>query len=503
MRTGLLWVALALLLASCGDQRIGLRYQAERELWRADWEQRNLAIRPGQAAESEWRAMAARYMSIADRYGAAPGSVSGRAGDPAVRTLAARALFAAIQINGGLQDSLQVESIYERMARDFDDLSTVAAEVALARGRIAERERDYGAAADFYQTVVDRTQPRSGATGIAGAMLDLPLRIAQLRSQGAPGGVATDAYAAARSYYERLAGDVVSDTVQCESRVFLAQVASDLGEWDRAVQILRSLETELQASPKPARTPCEVRFAIAGIQSRTGADLEVARATLTSLLTDYPDCSSAAQALLVLAYNAQQRGQVDEALEHLDQVVREHADDQETASEALLARARMLELHNRWAEALEAYRGVSIQFPISRAALQGPLEIALHYSRTGETEALATALQQAERDYRGMIARYPSKTLGYSARERLVQTLAVQRKFDAAITELLSMGDELQGTSQGASALLAAARMAFVDLHDTTRAVTILERAGAAYAEAGVGQWATAEAQRIRGTMLR
>lgn len=497
MRTGLLLALLALLLTSCGDPQVGRRYRAERELWRADWEQKNLGIRPGEAGESEWRALAARYESIATRYG------ESQEGAADVRAVAARALFAAVQIHGAFQDSVQVERIYQQMARDFDDLPSVAAEVALARGRIAEGRRAYGEAAVHYQIVVDRIRPRSGATGIAGAVLELPLRIAQLRSQGTPGGAAPAAYAAARAYYERLAGDVVSDSVQCESRVLLAQVASDLGEWDRATQTLRSLEGELRASAKPARDPCEVRLAIALIQSRAGVDPALAQATLASLLTEYPACKSAAQALLLLAANAQRRGRLDEALGYLDRIVQEHGDDLDTASEALLAKARLLEANRRWPQALEAYRGLSIQFPISAAALQAPLEIAQHYARAGEADAAATALQQAEREYRAMVGRYPSQTLGIAARQRLVQTLALQQRYDAAVTELLSMGDDFRGTSQGANALIAAARMAFVEMRDTTRAITILERAGEAYANAGVGSWASGEAQRLRGTMAR
>jgi tetratricopeptide (TPR) repeat protein len=504
MKTGLLLALLAFLTVSCGrDRQIGVRYRAERELWRAQGEQRSLSIRPGQAGEDQWRALAARYEAIADRYGSPVGSARGSVGDPDVRTVAARALFAAIQINGGLQDSIQVERIYQRMAQNFDDLPPVAAEVALARGQIAERRGEMGAAADLYQTVVDRIPPRSGATGIASAVLDLPLRIAQLRSQGAPGGVATDAYAAARTYYERLAGDVVSDTVQCDSRVLLAEIASDLREWDRATQILNRLEEQLRAAAKPARPPCEIRFAIAGIQSRTGADPEVARATLTSLLQDYPDCAFASQALLVLANNARERGRLDEALGYLERVVKEHADDPDDASQALLARARLLELNHRWSEALEAYRGLSVQFPISMAAVLAPLEIAMHYSRAGEREATATALQQAERDYRSLIRRYPARSLTYAARERLVQTLALQQKYDAAIAELMGMGDELKGTSRGASLMIAAARMAFADMRDTTQAITILDRTADLYADAAVGRWASGEAQRLRGTMAR
>jgi TolA-binding protein len=152
---------------------------------------------------------------------------------------------------------------------------------------------------------------------------------------------------------------------------------------------------------------------------------------------------------------------------------------------------------------LETYRSLPVLYPISEEALMAPLEIAKHHFRVGDEEATATALSQAERSYRDFINRYPPGPPTVFAREHLAQALALQLEYDSAITELLSLGDDLVGTPKGVSLLLAAARMAFSDLADTARAVAILDHTAEVYAKADVGKWASTEAARLRGSTTR
>jgi tetratricopeptide (TPR) repeat protein len=502
MRKRLLLIAALLLAASCGtDREVGQRYRAERDLSRANWEYRELSIRPDRVTDDDWTALARHYESIADKYAGTPDVRAAGTPKGDAQTVAARALFAAAQIHAALRDSNRVEALYERMAQDFGQLPAVAAEVAMIRGGTAERRGDLLAAADLYQSAVDRVEPQAGAAGVAGMVLDLPLRIARLRTQGALGPAKEAPYAAARAYYERQARDNTDALVRTDARVDLAEIAADFGRWDEAIAILRDLETQLRETKDPPRSPCEMRFAVYGVQSRAGLDLAFTKQTLTSLLDDYPDCELASQVLLALASNANRRGQVDEALGYLDRIVNEHRADPQTASQSLLGRGRLLESNGRWQEALDTYRSIPIQFPVSEGALQAPLEIVLHYARAGDDEAAKAALSQAESDYQDFIVRYPPGSLTEIAREHLAQTLMLQDKFDPAIMELIKLGDALTGTPKGASSLLTAARIACIELADTTRAIEILDHVAKIYARATVGKWASDEATRLRGLM--
>lgn len=501
MRRGAWLVFLLLLGASCSrDLDVGRRYRAEREVWRTDWEFRSLSIRPQDVPEAQWRALAQRYEEISRRVMAEQATTQQTATRDEVQALAARALFTAARVHAILRDSTRFEQLFGQMAQDFGHLPEVAAEVSLAQASIAEAKGRLREAADLYQSLVERIAPEPGAAGAAGMVMDLPLRIASLRAQdkGTPRDEAETQFGLARIYYERLVREHPRDLIQLEARDRLAQLAAATGDLAGAIGVLREIEAQVSTMENPPRQPWEIRFAIAGAQKRAGEDPETVHATLASVEADYPESKQAPQFLLALADNANERNQVEEALQYLDQVIREHRNDQDAAPQALLARGRLLASRDRWSEALEIFRTLPSQHPLSEAALLAPLEIAQHYYDAKDEQALATALEQAERDYREFITRYPPGPLTVFARQRLIQTLLLEEKYDPAIAEYMSLGDDLSGTPQGASLMIAAARLARDALADPARAAGILDHVAEVYSKADVGRWAAGEAARLR-----
>jgi len=509
----LLLLTLAVLsLSACSHEAgIGRRFRAERALWQANWEYRNLAIRPEDVPSTRWAALAETYEAVAERYAPPSGMPPAEATEERTLEIAARSLFAAARVYEQLRDSSRVEATYARMAERFAAVPAVAAEVALAQARVAEGEGDWQRAAQHYQQVVDRVPPDPSGTGAAGVVLGLPLQIARLYARSSPSAPPAAPYARAREYYIDFVGRedgadadsvmTVEPTIRLEALGYLAEIAVDLRDYPRALAALERLEAELTSLADPPREPCEVRFAIAGVQRMAAASVSAREATLQSLLTDYPDCELAPQALMNLAESANQAGEVSAALGYLDRIVDDYGDDEDAAAEALLARGRLLENRDRWAEALEAFRSVSARYPITEAALWAPIEIAKHYDRIGDGEATATALARAERTYRDFVERYPPGPRSVFARERLIQALVLQEKHAEAVAEMERLGGELDGTRQGASLRIAAARMAYADLADTARAAGILARTGEAYADREIGAWATDQARRMRGAM--
>ncbi len=510
---------LAVTAISCSsDYEVGRRYRAEKALAEADWQYQNYQIRPADVSDAQWKDLAQTYEQVAQEYTKPVGTVAADSTVLLTQTLAARALFSAARVYAQLGDSIHVEQIFETMATNYADVPQVAAEVNLARAGVAEGRRDFAQAAYLYQQVVENTEPAPGLPNAAGAVLELPLRIARLRAvaagvaginpeTGEPTGEPLDPvdripyYDDAKAYYERRVRDHDGTRIQIESQAHLAELYADTGDWHEATLALRELERQLGRMEEPPRQPCEVRFAIAGIQMRTGLPPDSARVTLTNLLEEYPDCPIAPQALAALANNAVQRNQVDEAIDYLERIADEYENETDTAAQAILNKGQLLEANDRWQEALEAFRTLRTEYPITQAALNAPLAIAAHYDRIGNEEAEATALEQAERDYRDFISRYPPGPSSLFARERLAQTLVLRDKESEAIDVLVELGTEMQGTRQGASTLIAAARMAYADIADTARAASILDQVGKAYAEVDVGVWATNEAVRLRESM--
>lgn len=497
-------VAASVLQFACSnDQDAGRRFRAERDLWHADQDYRQLTVRPRDVKKEQWLALARRYEEIAERHEQGLGSPgSGAASREGVHAVAARALFTAAQLYGGNGDSTRVDQIFERMATHFAGVPAVAGEVALAQGRIAESRGQLGKAADLYQAVVDRVKPDPQNAGAAGVVVNLPIMVARLRTQAAGATPATGGhpyYDAARAYYERTARESEEVRTRFEAQARLADIAADQGDWSGALAAMRTLEEQLKATDSPPRDPAEVRMSMAVIQARATGSPEQAQATLASILSDYPNSPILPQVLHSLALNAQERGEVGEALGYLDRLSTEYKDNTQAVAQALLTRARILESRNRWGEALDAYRSVTAQYPLTEPALAAPLEIAAHYNRVQDEAAATMALEQAAQHYRDFVTKYPPGPLTGLAREQLAKALTLQEKYDEAITELVSLGADTAPSRGSVALLTAAAGLAYREMSDSLKAAEILERMGKAYDGSEIGVWATKEAARLRG----
>jgi len=316
------WALLAcgLLLAACGvDGHVGARFRAERDLFRANQMYRDASIRPSLVKDADWRELAARYQGLTDRYSASLGATSPTTAEQELQTISAGALFAAARIFGSLQDSTQVLEIFGRLEREFGHMAAVAGEVALARAGIAEGRHDAESAIRYYQTVVDRVEPDPQDAGVAGAVLDLPLRIARLRANGHPED-AKDVYLQARRYYEDKVASHPGTLIQIDARTRLAEIAADLGDWRASTRSLRQVEADLRVQDPPPRDPAVIRYYIAGSMSRGDAPKDSLEQALESVLADYPQSDAAIQARGSLADLALVSGQIDEAIAHLDRL---------------------------------------------------------------------------------------------------------------------------------------------------------------------------------------
>jgi TolA-binding protein len=496
--------ALLLLLASCSGQEIGQRYRAERDSWRANREFQRLSASARHTGEDRWRALADRYEEIAGRC--LSGSGSGSRGSAAVQTelqgIAARALFSTAQIHGALQDSVRVDQIFRQMATTFSQQPNIAGEVSLSRGRIAESRGEIAQAIEYYRSIVEQVEPRPGQPGIAGTVLALPLRIARLQASASSDPSDSTQYAESRRYYRRMLAESASAKVVIGARGHLADIAADLGQWAEAERILRRLEQQLRSMDTPPRDPAEVRFATVMARVHAHSPPQAIRAEIDSLLADYPQGETAPRALLVLADEAGAQGRPDEALGFLDRLLREF-DSAIVAPEAILAKGQILERLDRWSEAIDSYRSLQAEYPISVAALRTHLEIADHYLRSGNEAARMSALEQAQRGYREFLDRYPENPCTYDAWEMLIRTLSLEHRQEEAVNEMVTLSEYVAGSSRELRLLVEAARMATVELGDTSRAVALLERAATRFPQTRTGAWSSREAERLRRGAMR
>ncbi len=484
-RRGLLALAAAaLLLAGCADgAAVGRRYRAERALWRLNHEWQRLAIRPDLVSDADRDRLAAGYVELGRRFGGptAPGD-SSEASRAAVETraVAARALLTAADIYRGSNLLERADSLYRAVETGFPDLPRMAAEGALDRGRLAEAEGRVADAAAAYRRVLGLVPPRLGDRGVQGEVLSLPLHVARLEA-----GQAADTTAAARSpyydqarqYYQRVVERAADPALRLQARSRMVDIATDLGRWGTAVGELTALDRDVAADSSAAAAVDrgEIRYALAEAWRRSGRP-DSSVAVLEALIQDSPRSEFAPRALLALAADANRRGDTQAALDDLDRMPKEYPDAEEERASALLLKARILEHADRWPKALEIYRSLPVEHPLSVAALSAPLDVVEHYSRSGEAQARGDALDQAEKTYREFLQRYPSAGLATGARARLAQVMILEKRYPEAVDELARVASDRRRTPQGVAALLQAADLAYGQAGDTTRAAELLDQ---------------------------
>jgi outer membrane protein assembly factor BamD (BamD/ComL family) len=238
---------------------------------------------------------------------------------------------------------------------------------------------------------------------------------------------------------------------------------------------------------------------LAAVEGRARPGSDASRTALLGLLKEYPQSPLAPRALLALSTDSARRGRFQEAIEFVDRVRSEYHGDPELEAQSLLERGRLLEQQGRWSDALEAFKSLPVEHPISEAALQAPLEIVKHYARLQDDQATSAALASAEEHYRDFMKRYPPGAYTVSVRTKLASTLILEKRHDAAISVLVDMGESMSGSNpEGARFLIDAARVAYRDMDDATRAAEILERTGQLYPNSSLGRWASAEAVKLR-----
>lgn len=489
-------VLLVLVLTSCGDERTGQRYRAERELWRADQQREELRSRG--AGDAALTALAARYETVGRRFELDAIADSAAA---AVQEVAGRAWLEAVDVHLARVDSLRAVAILDQMHGPYAAIPTIAAEVAWRRGRIARAYGDRPLAIELYRKAARTLEPDPGAESAADSVHHLPLEALELARGIREGPELSEIDSWAQEYYlDHLDADSLD--VRLDARRLLSETHMERGRWDEAIEQLTELERELlshdeQDEALPRYEPASIR--LRRFEARVGGWLESTesldslRAWFERLRDDYEDYGVAPPALWVMAKAAGERGLTEDALRLLSQL-RLRYGNAPILAEAMLQRARLLEREGRWREAYVEYRLLATERPLSGPGLQVPLEIADHHRGREDQLATREALLRAEEHYRGIIDRYPPSPHTILARERLVETLERLGLDDLALEEILELSRRAAGRPRELRLLRRAARLAESSLADPVLSRQILDRIVQRYPSTRIGQWA---AQRL------
>ncbi|NNF06289.1 MAG: tetratricopeptide repeat protein [Candidatus Eisenbacteria bacterium] len=491
---------LVVLLGGCYHSEFSGRYKAEEALWKANREFTRLSIKPKLVEPEQWEALANTYQELGEKYKATPvpsGDSPEALAAAEMRAIAARALARSGNLRASMGDSTEAEAIFRSIDQEFADIPNAQGTGLLALAQLLQRQSRTPEAIQAYEKIINTIEPAPSAQGVEGVVMFLPLRVARMKAGNAQN--KAPFYEDARAYYRNQIQNPKHAESAYEARSRLVDVASDLGDWNEALDQMRVMEREVTTFEDPPEDPGKIKFAMAEATRLGLGKIEEAAGILEELVAKYPESTFAARALLSLSKYEGSRENTETAINYLDRLREEYPKEDSFLAQGALYRARLLERTGDWAGALEAYRSLPVEHPLSEEALISHLEIASRYDRVGDATSRGRSLGEAEEAYRNFISRFPAEGLSYSAREKLARIYGAQKRWEEAISELESLAEALRGTPQGAAQLWAAAQLSERELKDTERAIKLYETAVTLYPNTQTGVKSAEALSRLKG----
>lgn len=488
-RAGAAMVACAALAAGCGDPALWERYQAERDLFRANQLLERVELEHGADTVAAGRAQRA-FAGIVRRYPAERRDAMPEGARLDVAVVVGRAGMALARIDEIRGDDDAAARAYAEVADAHGAVSGMALEASLAAARALERAG----------------RPRDAAA----AWREIPLRFSPVdgETERARAGVLEAPLAAARCW--AAAGDsAAGDRVLAESEPGLARA---LAEWERTAAggALRGALAAVQARGGDANAAlATLRPALAGANEP---------ATRTRILIDLAECGlrgGAPESALVYAGWAERSGgagteaslRVAESWEGLgepDSALRAYGRAVDGAragtQEEALARFRrgaLLQRIGRWEQARSEYRTLAAGQAGQPLALAALRLIVQHHAAVGEHDLARFEAKRALEDIELWRSTQAAAEADARLRRGKAEILSDLGDWDGAFAELADLWQRHPRTESGAWAGLDAAGIAEQRLLDPGRAAGLYREAAERGRWQAIRDRARAELERL------
>jgi len=451
-------MALAVLLAGCGDPALWARYRAERDLWRARRTVERVALRPAMASPADIARARDALEAISRRYPIARWAPAAARGPGAARDvvlIAGRAQLALGRID---EMESRLPQALERYARMSDlgyaspELEREAAEARAVASEHAGHPADAYASWARLCEIAPLIDPASGhALPVA---LEAPQRAAeQLANLGREAAADSLLDAASARLRAALAEPGLGPRDRAELYFALAGQRQSRGDLDGALDAMRgALGTGLASGPAQ-RTILSL-----GEQSLAAGRADSAR-IYARWAAAAPGALPPRDALLLEARAWQVSGPPDSALEAWGNLLDAYPKAQDEAAEARFQRGLILEGLGRWAQARTELHALAASQPTHPRAFEAQVHIVQHHARLGEMELARLEGRRAIEVMDQMIATQHDDEVQQRARRARADIWLAMGETGAAADALDDLWTRYPSGPVGAQAGLDAARL--------------------------------------------
>lgn len=137
--------------------------------------------------------------------------------------------------------------------------------------------------------------------------------------------------------------------------------------------------------------------------------------TLSEFAAKYPENILAVSADFIISRLYIAKEEYESARMHLRAVLDKYKNSDAISSEITFFIGKSYELQDKWSLALEQYKKIIRDYPVTLRGLDSPVYIAQYYKEKYEPDKMLAAFQEAIKHYRQLSSKYPGTPLAFNA----------------------------------------------------------------------------------------
>ncbi len=198
--------------------------------------------------------------------------------------------------------------------------------------------------------------------------------------------------------------------------------------------------------------------------------------TLNKFIRTYPQSNLAVDADLLVAKLYIVKEEYGQARKQLNLMHGKYAKFPDVCAEAIFYIGVAYEKQDKWESALNQYKKIMAEYPVTLRGLDMPVYIAEHYRTAHQPDKVVSAYQQAAAHYRAVGERYGDSPAGYNAYSLLAQCYLRTQDWQNAINALDLVLEKFKGKVNLDGALMEKALIYAQGLKDNQKAKETLEQ---------------------------
>lgn len=157
-------------------------------------------------------------------------------------------------------------------------------------------------------------------------------------------------------------------------------------------------------------------------------------------------------------------------------IIAKYKESEVICSEAVFLSGNSYQLEDKWTSALEQYKKVIANYPLTTRGLETPIYVAQYYKVNRQPDKMLAAFGEAIAHYRGLAAKYPDSPLAFKTYTLIFSCYNATQDWQNSVNTLNVILEKFKGKAKMDSLLLDMALIYKKELKDEVKAKEAVER---------------------------